>query len=299
MTWNVPGRYDLPLEAGAGSSWFVDSVGGASGNGGTSWADALTTIDAGVNKCAASEGDIVFVSHRHTESVAATDITLDIIGASIVGMRIGRQMPTITLTATGSTLAMSAASTSIRNLRFLSGINTVVAAITVSAADCAIEDCEFRETSTFETVDAILTTAAADRLTIDGWRHMGSAAAGANSSIALVGADDLVIDNFEIYGDFAVAAIDFRTTLSARVRIRQGTIWNLNSTDLAIYDTVGSSTGSIGPGIYIKLADNAANITEAISSSGTMTWQLFDPIVVCNLTNEKGMLSNVTESTDV
>lgn len=278
-----------------GNEYFVDGTGGGTSNGGTSWEDALTTIDAAVNKCTASNGDVIWVHPNHTENLAADSaVDIDLAGVSVIGVRRGRLMPTLTATATAGDLKLAAAGTSIRNIRFVGGIDATSGVIEVSAADCAILDCEFRD-STGQATDTIITTAAADRLLIDGYTHFGASGAGANSAIALIGADDVEIKNFYIYGNFAVGAIDFRTTLSARARINTGTIWTENAADIAIVDTITSSTGTIGPDLRIMLKDNAANITTAITGA---TFQVMDPVYVCNLVNEKAMLIDWTASTN-
>ena len=278
-----------------GNAYFVDSNSGSDTNKGTSWENALATIDAAVNKCTASNGDVIWVHPAHAENLAADSaIDIDLAGVSVIGIRRGRLMPTLTGTAIAGDCKLAAAGVSIRNLRFLGGIDAMTGIVEVSGADCAILDCEYRDV-TGQATDAIITTAAADRLLIDGLRFMGAAGAGANSAIAVVGADDTEIRNFYIYGNFAVGGIDFRTTLSARVNIHTGKIWTENAADIAIVDTITSSTGFIGPDIQIMLKDNAANITTAVTGA---TFQLVDPVYVVNLVNEKAMLINWTASTD-
>ena len=278
-----------------GNAYFVDSNSGSDTNKGTSWENALATIDAAVNKCTASNGDVIWVHPAHAENLAADSaIDIDLAGVSVIGIRRGRLMPTLTGTAIAGDCKLAAAGVSIRNVRFLGGIDAMTGIVEVSGADCAILDCEYRDV-TGQATDAIITTAAADRLLIDGLRFMGAAGAGANSAIAVVGADDTEIRNFYIYGNFAVGGIDFRTTLSARVNIHTGKIWTENAADIAIVDTITSSTGFIGPDIQIMLKDNAANITTAVTGA---TFQLVDPVYVVNLVNEKAMLINWTASTD-
>ena len=278
----------------AGDVFFVYATDGASTNGGTSWNDAMATIDQGVNKAAASNGDIVIVHPAHTEDLGADSaIDIDKAGVSVIGIRHGRLMPTLDVTAEAGDCKLAAAGVTIQNLRFTGGIDIITGCIEVSAADCSILDCEFRDV-TGQATDAIITTAAADRLLIDGYVHFGAAAAGANAAIAIVGADDVEIRNFYLHGNFAVGAIDFRTTPSARVRVHSGYIWTRNAADIGIVDTITSSTGAIGPDITIMLTDNAANITTAVTGA---TFQLFDPVYVCNLVDEKGLLINWTAST--
>jgi len=164
----------------------------------------------------------------------------------------------------------------------------------VNAADFALVNCEWRDV-TGQATDVIIADANADRLLIDGWFHNGAAAAGANSAIALIGMDNPVIRNFRIIGNFAVSAIDMRTTAVVDHEIYNGYIWTKNAADICIKDTITGSTGRVGPDLFLMLTDNAANITEAVTAA---TAHQFDPIYVCNLAGEKAMLINTTASTD-
>ncbi|HUU94201.1 MAG TPA: hypothetical protein VM487_00560 [Phycisphaerae bacterium] len=288
------GMYAGPL-GGQGKTFFVDSVYGSAANSGESWDDALATLDDAVNKCTANRGDVIYVAPGHAENLAADSaVDIDVAGVTVIGTGVGAMRPTFTGTAAAGDMKLAAASVTIRNLLFLGGIDVMTGIIEVSGADCAIIDCEYRDV-TGQATDTIISVDGADRLLIDGYRHIGAAAAGANSAIALDGSDDATIRNCQIYGNFAVGAIDLRTTASARVNVHDCYIWTANAADIAIVDTITGSTGKIGPNLQIMLTDNAANITEAVTGA---TFHMVDPVYVCNLVAEKAMLSNWTASTD-
>jgi len=124
----------------------------------------------------------------------------------------------------------------------------------------------------------------------------GAVAAGANAGIAIVGGDGIKIHDFIADGNFAVGFIDIRTTATTDLKV-----WNVvsfrtrNAADIFIVDTITGSTGTIGPNLNLRLADNAANITEAITGA---TFVAFPPIYVVNLAGEMGMALNWTASTD-
>lgn len=292
--WNSGNMVIYPGDI-AGNAYFVDSNNGSDTNPGESWDYPLATLDAGINKCTANNDDWVFVHPAHAENLAADSaVDIDVAGVTVLGLRRGRQMPTFTATATAGDLKLAAANVTIRNLRFLGGIDATTGCIEVSAADCSILNCEYRDV-TGQATDVIITTAAAERLLIDGYKHIGAAAAGGASAIAIVGAiDSPEIRNFDIYGNFSVGAIDFRTVASTKAWIHSGLIWTENAADIAIVDTITGSTGTIGPDLQLVLQDNAANITTAVTGA---TFQLFDPVYVVNLVNEKAMLINWTAST--
>lgn len=276
-----------------GTVYYVYATAGSDSNDGLTWDSPLATIDAAVNKCSA--GDVILVHPNHAENLAADSaVDVDVAGVAVFGLRWGRKMPTLTASAIAGDFKLAAAGTSVHNIRFLGGIDATTGVLEVSGADCAVIDCEFRD-SVGQATDALITVDGADRLLIDGWRHFGAAAAGANSAIALDGSDDAEIRNFYLYGNFAVGGIDLRTTASLRVNIHSGKIWTENAADIAIVDTITGSSGFIGPDLFLMLQDNAANITEAVTGA---TFHLMDPIYVCNLAGEKAMLINTTASTD-
>lgn len=284
-----------PGSVGPGTEYFVDSTHGNSGNSGKDWEHALATIDQAVNKCEASHGNIIWVAPYHTEALAADSaIDIDVAGVSVIGVKYGRQMPTLSITGADGDCKLAAANCTIQNFRFTGDIDATTGCIEVSAADCAVLGCEFRDV-TGQATDVLITTAAAERLLVDGFQTFGAAGAGANSHIAIVGAvDGVEIRNFNLYGNFAVGAIDFRGVSSTCAWIHDGLIWTENAADIAIVDTITGSTGTIGPNLAIRLQDDAANITTAVTGA---TFHMIDPVYIVNAANEKAMLSNWTAST--
>lgn len=279
-----------------GQRFFVDSATGSDAAGyGYNPDKPVATLDYAVSLCTANKGDVIFVMPGHSESLAADSaVDLDVAGITVIGLGFGRQKPVFNGTAIAGDFKLAAASIAIQNLRFTGGIDAMTGILEVSGADCAILDCDYRDV-TGQATDVLITVDGADRLLIDGWKSFGAAAAGGNSAIALDGSDDFELRNFMLYGNFAVGAVDLRTHASARVDIHTGKIWTANAADIAIVDTVTGSTGFIGPDLAIMLKDNEANITTAITGA---TFQVIDPVYVCNLVNEKAMLINWTASTD-
>lgn len=284
-----------------GNVFFVGSTvtGASDGNDGLAPNKALATIDAAVGKCTASNGDHIIVMPGHVETVtAAGGLDLDVAGITIIGIGSGTQRPQINFTtAVGADMDVDAANITMRNFRFTGGIDALTGPIDVNAADFTLTDFVTQDV-TGQATDFIVTDDNCDRLFISNWRHLGAAAAGADTAITLVGGDDWVIENFEIYGNFAVAAIENVTTAANRVRIGGGSrscyIWTENAADVAI-TMAAASTGHIGPSINIMLQDNAANITEAVVGAAC---QFFQPINIVNLAGESSMQTNITASTD-
>lgn len=257
--------------------------------------DPFSSIDYAVGQCKANRGDIIVVRPNHTETVtAAAGLDLDVAGIALIGLGNGSNRPKINFTtATTADMDVDAANITMVNFQFTGGIDALAGPIDVNADYFSLIDCSWEDV-TGQATDVILGVSA-DRMLIDGWKHLGASAAGADSAIALDDCNNFTLKNFSIDGNFAVSAIDFRTTLSADVDISNGYIRTRNAADLCIKDTITASTGKIGPSLYLRLQDNAANITEAVTGA---TFVLFDDILVVNLAGEKAMLINTTASTD-
>lgn len=258
------------------------------------------TIDEAVGSCTASRGDSIIVAPGHVETVAAAaGLALDKAGISLIGLGYGEDRPQINFTATGSDMDVDAASITMTNFLLTGGIDAVAAMVDVNASDFTMVDCEIRDVTGQMTV-AMVTDANADRMKLIRPVFNLAAAAGATEAIRIIGGDDIEIISPKIYGNFSTGAIQVHTTATVRIKIYGNSdcpayIWNANAADIAIVDTATGSTGFIGPNINIMLTDNAATITEAVTGA---TFQLFDPVYVCNLAGEKAMLINWTASTD-
>ncbi len=270
-------------------------VGGSDANPGT-YQKPFSTINGAIAQCTAGAGNIIFVMPGHAETIsAAAGVALSKSGVAVVGLGVGALRPTLNLTATASTITMSAANCSLKNILITGGIDAVVSAIVVSAADCTIDGCELRDV-TGQMTDGILTTAGAVRLKILNHVHKGDTAAGTNAAIAIVGGSDIEITAEVIDGNFAVGAIDIRTTLSTNLFIHDmKRVYTRNAADIIVVDTITGSTGQIGPNINGRLTDNAANITEAFTGA---TFVYMQPLNLVNLAGESSMQSNITASTD-
>jgi len=279
-------------EGTMGSDWYVNSrTGSDANNSGKSWAQALATIDAAVNKCTADRGDVIHVAACHAETVSAeSGIDVDAAGVRVLGYVHGRLMPTITFdTDVAADLKLAANGCSLENIRLLGGIDATTGVLEITGNDCAVINCEYRDV-TGEATDIIVTDNAL-RLLIDGFRCIGASGDGGDSAIMLDECDHAVIRNCHIIGNFDVGAIECRTTASDDICIHDCHIKTFGSEDLAVKDTITASTGFIGPRIFCQVADNADNITEVITGA---TFVIVDPIYVVNLAGEKGMLIDWT-----
>lgn len=281
-----------------GSVFYVDSNNGSDGNLGTDPAAPKASIDNANNSCTADVGDIIVAMPNHTETVsAAGGLTLDTDGVTVIGLGSGDNRPQINFTtATGADMDVDGNSVTLVNLHFTGGIDALTGPIDINGDDTTIVDCEYEDV-TGQTVDAMIVTG--DGTTIQDYKHTGASGAGGQSAIQLNGTTDTTITDFRIDGNFGTGAIESVTADQTNLHISGGRtggfIRTRNSTDIAIV-LRSSDSGDIGPNLYFRLADNAANITEAISSGSSC--HFFDPIYVVNNDDERGLQWNGTQSTD-
>lgn len=269
-------------------------IAGSDTNKGT-YLKPFSTIDYAIGQCVASRGDIICVMPGHVETLStANGIDLDIAGVAVVGLGQGSLRPVINITATAGFVRFNAASCSLVNVLIKGGIDAITKAIQVNASDCYLE-LNYRDV-TGQITDCVVTTASADRLKIHVNEYEGAVAAGTNAAIAIVGGDLIEITGNRMRGNFAVGGIDVRTTATTNLFVHDFKNFRTeNAADIFLVDTITASTGQVGPNVNLMLKDNAANITEAITGA---TLIVQDPVYVCNLAGEKGMLINWTESTD-
>ena len=287
------------LNSYAGNVFWVDSGAGSNGNDG-SLNRPFATIDYAVGRCTANNGDIICVKPGHTETVtAAGGLALDVAGITLLGFSSGSDRPTINFTtAVGADMNVDAANITMINFLFTGGVDALTGPIDVNAADFSMLECETRDV-TGQVVDFIVTDANADRLFISGWVHRGAAAAGADTAITIVGGDDITIIPKFIDGNFAVAAIENVTTAAVNLQVfgsgdYPAYIRTRNAADV-IFTAVATTTGRVGPNLNARLADDAANITEAFVGADM---EFFQPINIVNADGQSSLQTNITASTD-
>ena len=120
-----------------GKVYFVDS-GHAKANDGNLGVhpdnSPLATIDGAIGMCTAANGDFIVVMPGHSET-AATQITCDVAGVSIIGVGYGQNIPAVTAHASAADCVnVTADDVYIENIRLI-GAASCTAFINVAAAD--------------------------------------------------------------------------------------------------------------------------------------------------------------------
>jgi len=287
------------LNSYPGRVFWVDSTGQSTGAG--TFASPFNTLAQAVARCTANRGDVICIKPGHAETIsAAAGLVLDKAGVDIIGLGSGSNRPTFTFaSAVGADMDVDAANVSMSNILFVAGVDALTGPIDVNAADFAMIGCETRDvTASYQTVDWIVADANADRMLILDAIHRGATDAGADTWITVAGADDVTIVPRFVDGNFAVACIENTAAASNFTVYGRGDhpaiMRNRNSGDV-IVTVHASTTGTQGPNIYARIADNAANITEAFVGAAMVFHQ---PISIANSAGEVGMQTNITASTD-
>lgn len=132
------------------------------------------TIDSAVGECTANAGDLIVVAAGHSETISgATSIVLDVAGVSIVGLGEGTDRPTLTFSAAASSIPVSVANVTLKNLLFVASFADIVAAITLTTAkNFKLLDCEFKASAAnvnfLALIETNATANAADGLHVEG-----------------------------------------------------------------------------------------------------------------------------------
>lgn len=247
ITWGQGGTYDLP----SASTWYVCNRSGVIAGDGSARTRPLPSVADAIAKSAAH--DTVYILAEHAENITASNtfsgstvntgaMTIPV-GIRFIGEGYSTRRPTLTCTATDSTLLFSASGCSIENCIIRcpqSGSTTTTALITVSASSCAVKTCSFTMAAT------------------------GTATAATGISLGSSAANCLVADNigFTFTGVATSWVSTSSTTAPGRVNIVRNVVRLLLSSASGGVVDLSASTGTAPSDWYIS--DNRfANLTAA------------------------------------
>ena len=285
------------LAMGTGNRFFVCSVTGTDAAGyGNSPDSPVATIAYALTLCTASKGDIIFVMPGHAETIAtAGGLTLNVAGVQLIGLGNGSIRPTLTLSATASTIAISAANVALKNLIITTSVDAVVKVFNVTGANCTLDGVDFRETAACSCLQFILTAATATDLTVKNcaWVNTATQSASAQQWILLVGADRFRCENcFASLNGVAAGAngvIVGATTASKDVVILRNHFQTVGSTSAVPISLLAASTGLV--------ADNfVASAKTAIAGSVAIANAYARNNYACHVVNKSGLLDPVVDA---
>ena len=260
---------DIPTITG--HVFWVDSGGTGGANG--EYDTPYLTLDAAVNRCVASRGDLILVKEGHAENItAAAGVDADIIGITIVGLGRGALRPTFTFTTVvGADIDFDAASITWANCIFdATSLDNVTMPLDVNAANCKFVDCEFLYADSGAQAAGMVTTDSNQTKFIR-CKGRGSSDTGCNQVVEITGTPDGVeLIDCEFYGDFANAAV-YGTDIHTNTVIRGGSYKNLQAGDHAIEFTA-AATGTVEDVLLITNAKATAIDAGAMYIGRDVLW---------------------------
>jgi hypothetical protein len=266
------------------STLQVGQKGGSDGNKGTFDAP-FSTIDGAIGQCAAGRGDVIFVKPGHAETIsAANGILADIAGVAIVGLGAGASRPTITLdTATTTTIGVTAANVTFKNIIVTANFADIVAPFTLGAAkNFGLEDVYVKATATnmnfVYVVDTNATTADADGLSITGCKWIEPDTA-TESMVKMDGTNaDVRMENNSVTLGVKNNAAALMVIATGKVvtagRVVGNHVYRLNTdtaTGAILIHSDGTNTGIVANN-FAQHADTAAELLVTATSG----WGVFD-----------------------
>lgn len=249
-----------------GTALALQGRAGSDGNSG-SYDSPKATIAGALLQCAAGRGDVIYVKAGHAEVItSATSLALNVAGVTVVGLGAGASRPTLTFsTATTATIAVTAAGCGLINFNIVaSGIASLAAVVSVSAADFAFSGNTVALTSVNAAVLGISSTAAGNSMVIDSNVFNATVGAGNTTAIQIVGGFGHQITNNFIEGLFTagVGGISNITTAALDCIIAGNWINNTTAASTKAITMVAGSSGMIANN-RMQILSGTAPITGA------------------------------------
>lgn len=264
-------QYALMLPPGGKVAAYVHSGGYAAVNDAGFTSNVVETLAAGLAKCRANKGDIVYVLPGHTEDVTdATMLDNLVAGTKILGMGHGALKPAFTWTATGSQWTVDQADVVISGLQLnVDGANGVTNAIDVTAADCFFHGNLVRLGRTAALHAAIGMSLSAARAVVEGCKFYGLVAGAVTDGILI----DTAVDGIEIRNTTMIAGSD---TANGLIRVTAAAT-TLLFENLKLYNLTAASTATLAlgdvacDGLAVRVHSGTKSNAGAKTSQG-ITW---------------------------
>ncbi len=130
------------------------------------------TMDFAVGQMAADNGDVMWVLPGHVETIsAAGELVFDVKGITVIGLGLGKSMPTVKMdTATTTDIDIDADNVTIEGINFEAGFADVAICLDVNKTDFTMRYCRFTEAASNKNFKICVQDAAAgasDRMTLE------------------------------------------------------------------------------------------------------------------------------------
>lgn len=298
----LPGAGDIPFTGG--KYFYVNSLTGVNApDYGSSIDKPFATITYALTYCTGTSStypkqDVIIVGQGHTLTIsAAGGLTIDKAGVYIIGLGNGSLRPTITWSATASTLAITAANVTMSNFITTISIDEVVSMINVTGAGCTLDRIDFQPYGaigvTGQALQWLTTGTAAHYITIQNCKHYQYTAA--NTAQVWINLHTLtcprVLNNFATIVGMASTSSHWIGTGGAcvQVEIANNRIYFGGETTTGVITCTAGTTGMIY-GNFLASGTSVA-ITTAIVASTTYVFENYwidDPTASAILTPAAG-----------
>jgi hypothetical protein len=288
----IAGPFGIHVKPGGRVAAYVRSTGAQDGDDLFAMSGNLVaTINEGCKRCRSGKGDVVVVLEGHAESLAVADSIPDLVaGTTIIsaGTPGASNNPTLTWSATASSLLLNVADVTIAGFNFVwNAVDGLVAPLTVTATGCRV-------------VGNHITVADADEgalkgveVSTGGSRFMftGNTVVGVGEAQPLTSAVVLVsaaVDDVAIEGNYIAAAnpgtsvlgLIAVTAAATNLRIRYNEVIQLETAGTALFGiTVGdvAATGTISRN-FCKIGSAVTTTTSGftVGTAGLVGVGLFE-----------------------
>jgi hypothetical protein len=261
-----------------------------------------TTVSEALGRCESGRGDVIYVLPGYTESIGAADAWSALAAktdVTIIGMGRGTNRPAFTWTVTASSVLFDVANFRIHNCQlFLAGAHaagsalTVTAPITVTAAGCAITDCDiFFGFDSDQKVTIAVTVTAGTKFHFKRNYCYGATAAECTSFLYLDGASFCQIyDNTIIGGTSSttVGVVRFINNASVGIDFRRNNLVNMKAVSIHAVTQMAGVLGLVSD-CSIGILDGAtlAGWVPAGAGDGPLFFRCY----TANLAGESGALT--------
>ncbi len=243
-----------------------------------------TTIQAAVNACSASRGDVVLVLPGYDQSLTAAD-SWNVAGVQIMGMGNGNLRPTLRYTGTAGEVGLSANNIRVSNLRFLAAVDSCARALDLDTGFSGhqVDNCLFDFNATGNDFRVMLRLGS-KRSMIEKNQFLAEDTAGSGKGVAIKGGapsfstirDNYFFGQFDTVGDTSDggAAIAQDTSDTADTNFSSLLVNNniIVSTDTAVGAAIRFSAGYTKRGMVsnnrIMSYDSAGSDTVLLALAG-------------------------------
>ena len=265
---------------GAGDIFFVGTKATAAYNWYRSRVPSgklFTTMNKAIAACATGRNDKIVVLPKYTETIsAAGGVTVNKDDVEIIGVGLGTDRPTFTLTATASTFLISGNNVTVRNVYVdATGIDAVVTpfSLTSTQGGTFLSNVEVYFAKTSYVALKVLTAgtaAAANNLQIDSCFFHGDAVANCTNAIQLVGGSFIKITNNVINGNFTttLGPINGITAVTPEILISGNVLENRTAASTKVVVLYTGSTGRVVNNRILILSGTAPITGDTISVGG-------------------------------